>query len=162
MDSNDLWIGEKVRLKKSGRIGKYEGKTEQGKLRISLGYKTVLTTIKNLEIVDYVDLPEVAKPMPVATEDMRFEGSTIDLHMEVLNPSMQHEQPIQIRNYQIRKAKEFIDYGYTKRYVSITIIHGKGEGVLKSEIQHLLSMHDDIRHYHTINNGGATEAYYEY
>jgi len=42
----------------------------------------------------------------------------------------------------------------------ITIIHGIGEGVLKSEIQHLISLFDKKIYCQEINNGGGTKLFF--
>lgn len=160
IEEEDLWIGDKVRLKKSGRIGKYEGKNQQGKLKVSLGFKTVLTSAANLEVIAY----ESPKTNPIIDDSIQetisFDSKVLDLHMEILNPKMANALPERIIAYQISKAKDFLQFSINKGWITCVIIHGRGEGVLRSEIHHLLSMTDKVKHYNLINNNGATEVWF--
>lgn len=41
MNIKDLWIGESVRIKTSGKTGRFEGINHQGKARISVDQKNL-------------------------------------------------------------------------------------------------------------------------
>ena len=162
LNIDDLWIGDKLLLKKSGRIGKFDGRSGHKKVRIKVGEKTVITPITNVEMApESVPDEQVLSFRPEKKEIKSSSLSdTIDLHMEVLNPSMQHARPERIVDYQVSAAKDFIDEAITTRTKQILIIHGKGEGVLKSEIVHLLSLYDEVQFTFPKNNGGATEVWF--
>jgi len=161
----DLWVGDWLRLKKSGRVGKYAGTTGDGKLKITIGEKTVITTSGN---VDTTDEPVVQKTNEVSNRPQIKEShksnlrAVIDLHMKVLRPSSQHTRAERILDIQIEAARNFIENAIKSKTRKIEIIHGKGEGVLKSEIKHLLSLYDQIQFTFDCNGGGATEVWLEY
>ena len=162
VDIKDLWIGDIVILKKSGRIGKFSGKTEGSKLKVKVGEKVVITSPSNIELA-----PEGTHINPIVekkAEDTLDETTsaptdTIDLHIDILNPSMKHGRAERIIDYQVKAAKSFIDASLENEVRRILIIHGKGEGVLKSEVDHLLSLYDEVEFSFRRNNGGATEVW---
>ncbi|MBK8827793.1 MAG: hypothetical protein IPO26_14065 [Saprospiraceae bacterium] len=51
MNIKDLWIGESVRIKTSGKTGRFEGINHQGKARISVDQKILLVAAENLEVL---------------------------------------------------------------------------------------------------------------
>ena len=79
----------------------------------------------------------------------------------VLNPSLQTGRAEHIVDFQIKAAKTFIEKSIDQGTRKILIIHGKGEGVLKSEILHLLSLNDSVQFTFDKNNGGATEVWFK-
>ncbi len=163
IDIDDLWIGDTVILIKSGRIGKYEGLGKNNKLRINIGHKIVISTISNIapytpaerDIVKEFTKKHLSVEKPTAKKVGR--QTILDLHIEVLNPNLKNQRPERIVQVQIDAAKSFIENAISKNYHSIQIIHGKGLGVLKSEIIHLLSLYDEVKISVPINDGGATE-----
>ena len=163
IDINDLWIGDLLLLKKSGRIGKFDGRSGHKKVKIKVGDKIVITPITNVELAPegtkieefiYSNRPEKTKPKITSLSD------TIDLHIEVLNPSLQTSRVERIVDFQVKSAKTFIEESILTGIKKILIIHGKGEGVLKSEITHLLSLYDEVQFTFEKNNGGATEVWF--
>lgn len=163
LNIDDLWIGDLVVLKKSGRIGKFNGRSGHKKVRVKIGEKNVITPIGNIELApegstidtyDYSHRPTIKKQTPTTLSD------TIDLHMEVLNPSMINSRPERIIDFQVKAAEDFIQKSIETGTKQILIIHGKGEGVLKSEINHLLSLNDAVQFTFDKNNGGATEVWF--
>jgi len=163
IDINDLWIGDLLRLKKSGRIGKFDGRSGHKKVRVKIGTKTVITPITNIEYapegaqVDNTDFSH--RPQKAETPKPSSLLDTIDLHIEVLNPSLQYGRVERIVDFQVKAAKDFIEESIDNGTKKIIIIHGKGEGVLKSEILHLLSLYDEVQFTFEKNNGGATEVW---
>ena len=82
----------------------------------------------------------------------------IDLHLDVLDPKRQISQH-RMLDYQIEACKKFLNAALEARYRTVVVIHGKGSGILKQEIQHLLKMSDLVDYSFEINNGGATEVW---
>ncbi len=164
LDIKDLWIGDLLLLKKSGRKGIYKGITSAGKLRIEIGGKIILTSKNNVEILEddeelqaFTEFEEEADTS-LTTEQIRF-NDTIDLHIDKLAPFLINELPLRIVDFQIRKCKEFIEYAIGSNRKIIKIIHGKGDGTLKSEVHHLLDHYDEVNLKIPVNDGGATEVW---
>ncbi len=164
IDIGDLWIGDLLLLKKSGRIGKFEGRSGHKKVRIKVGEKMIITPITNVEYApkdakietfDYSHRPKKILKSSAALSDI------IDLHIEELNPSLQTSRVERIVDFQVKAAKDFIEDSIFNNTKKILIIHGKGEGVLKSEILHLLSLYNDVQFTFDKNNGGATEVWFK-
>lgn len=162
IDIDELWIGDLLLLKKSGRVGKFDGRSGHKKVRIKVGEKTVITPINNVEMApegaklqefNYSNRPQTIKPFITPHSDF------IDLHIEVLNPSLRTSRVERIIDFQIKAAKTFVENSIKNHIKQILIIHGKGEGVLKSEIKHLLSLYDEVQFTFDKNNGGATEVW---
>jgi DNA-nicking Smr family endonuclease len=90
----------------------------------------------------------------------------IDLHYEALSEVMDIKTSHEILQKQLTACRSFVQRSIARKVKRIVIIHGKGEGVLKSEI-HLylnrlgseqgvrLDFHDAP--YHEYGIGGATE-----
>ena len=153
---DDLWVGDLLRLKKSGRIGKFEAIID-GKIRVKIDDKTVLTTITNLEY--YIE-PKTEHHLFLPDDgvtDICPPERVIDLHIEKLNPSLTNGKPERILDYQIKAAKEYLEQVIALKYSSVIIIHGKGTGVLKLEIRHLLSLYSEVQLCLDTNKGGGTE-----
>jgi hypothetical protein len=164
LNIDDLWIGDLLLLKKSGRIGKFNGRSGYKKVKVLIGGKNVVTPIGNVELApegtqieefNYTtNRPSIVKPQATTLSDR------IDLHLEVLNPSLINGRPERIVDFQVKAAEKFIEDAIANGTKQILIIHGKGEGVLKSEITHLLSLNDAVQFTFEKNNGGATEVWF--
>ena len=165
MKINDLWIGDLVRLKKSGRVGKFEGVHLSGKVRVRIDSKIILTKSTNLEKVDEAHLEKtVDRPKSYNERKMnqkRFQNS-IDLHIEKLQPSLSNELPQMILNKQIAACRAYIEEAIELRRMQVTIIHGKGAGQLKLEVQMILQERPEVQYYDLINDGGATLVGFQY
>jgi len=89
IDINELWIGDLLRLKKSGRIGKFDGRSGHKKVRVKIGSKIVITPISNIELAPERSATEESLISHRPEENIKSTSSlsdTIDLHIEVLNP----------------------------------------------------------------------------
>lgn len=161
MDINDLWIGDLVQLKKSNRVGKYEG-SKNGKALINIQGKKVLTPASNL-----LPYEEPEAPLKLDLSEERPSAShrpdrVLDLHIEKLQPALTHALPERIVTYQVAAAREHVEAAIKHRYLTIELIHGKGEGVLKLEVRHLLSLYDEVRATFDKNQGGSTEVWFDW
>ena len=160
MNTNELWIGDKVIIKASGKEGVFEGISSDGRARVKWQNKILLTKLHNLKKVNEpkakktVNLPTIATKTRKRALDF---NPTLDLHIEVLNPSIMNEAPQLILNHQILRCKEHIDQALSLHLSSVNIIHGKGTGQLKREVEHLIAMNDYVRFSIPQNDGGATE-----
>ncbi len=163
----DFWIGDWVKIISSGRIGKFEGEVN-GKARIRVNNKLLLVAADDLKLLDEKDIPKSPIPTPQNKHNNKAKSKKInfelplDLHIEKLAPSMINQRTEIILNYQIRSAREFIEKAIENRRATITIIHGKGIGALKMEIDYLLNQYPEVYFRKTVNNGGAVEIIFSY
>ena len=161
IDLDELWIGDLVLLKKSKRVGKYQGK-RGAKAVVNIDGKTVLTVPKNLLAYEPPeDSVELSFDEPIRKVNPRPDR-VLDLHIETLEPSLTHALPERIVSYQVAAAKHLIEAAIEHKYLTIELIHGKGKGVLKSEVRHLLSLYDEVRASFEKNQGGSTEVWFQW
>lgn len=69
----------------------------------------------------------------------------IDLHLEKYQITTNNMTNGEILHFQLRKADEFVRKMLAKGTMSFVIIHGVGEGVLRSEIRSLLSKYTGVQ-----------------
>jgi dsDNA-specific endonuclease/ATPase MutS2 len=158
---SELWIGDLLRLKKSGRVGKFAGISPEQKIKVKVGDKIILTTPGNLEHApdnhsdndnQFIPRPSITKQTPKPL------NSIIDLHIEILNPSLLNARPERIIDFQITAAKKFIESAIEQKLPKIEIIHGIGAGVLKMEVEHLIYLYSEhIKAQFPLNKGGSIE-----
>lgn len=68
----------------------------------------------------------------------------VDLHIEKLVPSIKGMSNFDILNTQMETAKGQLNFAIRNRMQKLVFIHGVGEGVLKSELEFLLSSYEQI------------------
>ena len=89
----------------------------------------------------------------------------IDLHIEKLIDSYRHKSNTDILLIQMTRFKHFLERAFDSKVPKLIIIHGVGEGVLKSEILSVLDGHHNIEYNDAsyVEYGqGATEARIRY
>ena len=161
LDLGDLWVGDQLRLMKSGRNGSYLGLAKDGRLRIKVGSKIILVKVEMVELLPEQKLNQ--KLIELKEEELKVNlgykrlESTIDLHMEKLNPNLVNALPERIIDVQLKAFETYMDGVVEQRLKFITVIHGKGTGVLKEAIQTYLGSMEEVNHFILVNNGGATE-----
>lgn len=62
----------------------------------------------------------------------------LDLHIHELLDRFEHMTNAQILEHQMACCRRFIAEAKSKRYKKVVLIHGVGEGVLRSEVRHWL------------------------
>ncbi|MBK9734304.1 MAG: Smr/MutS family protein [Saprospiraceae bacterium] len=166
MDIKDLWIGDEVFIKHTKVSGRFQGVNSSGKARILIDGKVFLVMEGDLELIpekehfpDIHKMMEEEKPAVASKKLVVTVFNTIDLHIEKLAPHMENELPSRILDFERQKCNEFLQEAMEKNYPVVTIIHGIGQGVLKSEIEHLLKNIPQIRFTFSKNNGGAVEVW---
>jgi len=162
---SDFWIGDWVRVISSGKIGKFEGEINN-KAKVKFKNKVVLYELDDIQLLpeeeittDTFKFPDIPKKSSVSSKKY---SNTIDLHIEQLAPQMQHEIPELIVSYQVKRAKAFIIESIKRKQLNVTIIHGKGIGALKMEIEALLKSFSEVYFTKSINDGGALEILFQY
>jgi len=163
VDLKELWVGDKLRIIKSQKVGTFEG-VNKGKARIEVGSKILLVPAHNLEL--YVE--PIIEEIPFASEEDKPSSpysshtfpDTIDLHIETLAPEMASALPARILQYQLQRLSDYLDQAEVLGIKYITIIHGKGSGVLKEEVLHLLKGRNAVKYILEGSlNSGATEVH---
>lgn len=156
----DLWIGDWVRVTLTGATGKFEGEKD-GKAIVVIGVQRQLIDPRYLEISE---APEDEKSLlellglaeEQAEEKKEFIDNTLDLHLEKLT-SFSPDAGLSILDFQIRECRRFLSEIIRRKLGSAIIIHGKGDGVLKEQIIHILADYPEIKHFFSRNQGGALE-----
>lgn len=162
MKIQDLWIGDAVMLKRSGQQGTYEGIDDSGKLIVKIEGKVFFSTIDNLELSpEKIESKEIFFDENHVSNDISIKDA-IDLHIEIIAPHMKNELPSRIVSFQMEKCKKYIEKAIDSKMKIVTIIHGKGEGVLRSEVHHLLSLYDEVKFVIPKHNSGATEVWFDF
>jgi len=87
----------------------------------------------------------------------------VDLHIEKLVPSKKGLNNYDILTIQLDTAKRQMDFAIRNRIPKLVLIHGVGEGVLKTELEYLLKRYENIStregNYQKYGQG-ATEVYF--
>ena len=151
MNIKDLWIGESVRIKTSGKTGRFEGINHQGKARISVDQKILLVAAENLEVLPekeyFPDINDYLK------EQVRQEKK------ESVKPKIKLNHTLDLLAVQLEKSEAFIRQAIDHKFPHITIIHGKGQGILKQAIEHQLTLFHQVKITFSKNGGGAIEVW---
>lgn len=173
----DFWIGDWVRNMHTGRIGTYEGENNKpgsknkNKVRVKIDGRIFLIPVNRLQLLSEkeVEAYRINKHTEPYNPKKKSSGfpedvfkDTIDLHIEILAPHLAGKQVELILQKQIDSAREFIQKAIARRRLTITIIHGKGTGALKMEIDHLLDNYPQVFYKKEVNNGGAVEVLFKY
>jgi len=79
------------------------------------------------------------------------------MHIDKLNPSLESNRPERIFDFQMKAFDSYLRRSIKEKKTSIKIIHGKGTGVLKAEIESILKYHPQVLQSFSIHDGGAIE-----
>ena len=69
----------------------------------------------------------------------------VDLHIHKLIKNTKGLSNHEMLNIKVDTAKRQLEFAISKRIPRVVFIHGVGQGVLKSELEYLLRMYDNIR-----------------
>jgi len=114
------------------------------------------------EIIKEKQPEKRAKSIKVKPKERNAPPMEVDLHIEKLVNSFRGMSNYDILNLQLETAKRQIEFAVRKRLPKIVFIHGVGEGVLKAELDYLLSRYDNLKFYDANFQKygvGATEVY---
>lgn len=176
IELKDLWIGDEVRLIKSQRVGKFEGIHKSGKARIAIEDKIVLSPASNLSLLSEdeikelepitgdVEILEELEPSPVVTNNDTYhsESELLDLHLETLNPLFSESPSMTVLEYQLKCCEDFIHRSIQAKKFMVRVIHGKGKGILKKEVEAMVNSHPQILIATPSMDGGALELIFSY
>lgn len=159
MNVEDLWIGDDIQQISTGLIGKYDG-MRSGQVLMKIGDSITVIPIDDVRLYEMSENDESIQTHTVAKSEPKVPPS-IDLHIEQLAPEMLHQSPARILDFQLEKLKDYLDKASEQRLHQVLIIHGKGTGILRSEVHHMLDDYRGIRFKFDKNDGGATEVWLE-
>jgi len=160
MNINELWVGDFLLIKSKGVVGQFEGKNGE-LIIVSVDGQKISVPLSDIESAEdpFLQNKKDDEKEQKYNDSLPFDGNKIDLHIEVLNQNMIDALPERIRDYQIEQCLAFLEYAKAKRYATVEIIHGKGTGLLKKEIHHVLKLDSRIQFILEKNDGGSTEAW---
>ncbi len=161
MELNDLWVGDKLKVISTGEIVQFDSVINGlAKVKTSSGYKRVAAS----DLIDYT--PEEKKEPLFFEEDKKTSKlhfnqvpKSIDLHIEKLSPTHVNALPERILSIQLEKLEAYLNNADNAGLKFLTIIHGKGTGVLKSETIHLLKGRANVLQWIEVHQGGAQEVW---
>ncbi|HQU52004.1 MAG TPA: Smr/MutS family protein [Saprospiraceae bacterium] len=169
IDLKKLWVGDLVWIKSLQQQGTYRGLHHTNKAIVLIGDTLIMVAGTDLELLpEEVDdgtdpfLLELQKEIPKEHPEWMNFSRSLDLHLEAINPGLEHASPSRALTFQIEQAKKYLERAIKLKIPSVVIIHGKGTGVLKMELEHLLGAYSAIRHFHSINEGGALEIWFDH
>jgi len=102
------------------------------------------------------------KTKKVSKKERYTPAMEVDLHIHQLVQSTKGMDNYDMLSLQLDTAKRQIDFAIQKRIQKIVFIHGIGEGVLRTELETLLSRYDNLKFYDADYQKyglGATEVY---
>jgi len=155
IDLKELWIGDLIKIISTGKVGKFEGVNDNGDARIKI--KNEFLSVRASDLIIYLE----KEKEPI----IKFEESTtarkielediFDLHIEVLNPNLIDSLPERILDFQVKAFTAYLNAAKKSYKSEFTVIHGKGEGILKNYITSIIKNDKDVKLYDSINDGGA-------
>ena len=173
LNLDDLWVGDKVKIISSGKIGVFEGIGKNGKARIKYQDKILLVSASNLTEEGIIESDEnvIDKDFTkFSVEDnsvvrekkpLKYHfKNVIDLHIEKLNPQLEHAHPQMILDHQLEMCKAFVENSIGEKRNVVTIIHGRGRGALRDQVLHMLKDYGAVRFAIEVNYGGAHEVWF--
>lgn len=134
------------------------------KLQISKKLDNFFSSKSLNEVLKEKSLPKKQKITPEKKSKKDDFVLEVDLHIEKLISSTNGLTNFDMLNIQLDEVKRKVDFCIKNRLPKLVLIHGVGEGVLKTEIDYLLSRYDNLvaqeanfRKYGV----GATEVYFK-
>lgn len=101
------------------------------------------------------------KKKPIFIKDKNEVVMEVDLHAEKLVKSTRGMDNYDVLSLQLETAKHKVEYCISKSISKLVLIHGVGEGVLKTELNYLLNNYP-VKYYdasYQKYGAGATEVY---
>ncbi len=158
MDINELWVGDFLKVKSSGVIGRYKGLNED-KVALNVDNDIILVSPEDLELIDDIEeeTEDKSEEIEEALSQYALVPDELDLHIEKLNPKLINSAPQIIFNHQKQAFQQYLNKAFYQKKYAIVIIHGKGEGVLKSEVLNYIRHNKKVFTFQSIHDGGAVE-----
>lgn len=166
MNISELWIGDQLLIISLNQRGQFEGIDPEGyvMVRVSGGLKKVLPEDLSISVeteeessISLIDDDDNRSFKPIKPRILN--GHVIDLHYEKLAPERQKNPHPHIIEFQLEKCKEFMEMAIDKKYSFIRIIHGRGQGKLKSAVKELLKNYLEVNLVTVTPDSGALEVW---
>ncbi|MBX2815766.1 MAG: Smr/MutS family protein [Saprospiraceae bacterium] len=151
----DLWIGDAIIHTPSGLRGRFEGVDGGQLILVNAAKESSLHPLHECQLIDESEEGVAESSASENYLEHRMPEDSIDLHISALDPTRIHEDPIILRQYQIRRCREFIEAAINARLRAFVIIHGRGEGVLESDVLALVHRFLPEARVERIHEGGA-------
>lgn len=173
MDLNELWVGDWVMILSSGTKGKFEGVTANGmaKIKTKNGYVSAVANDLQETEAEIYQAPEIVstsktkidtKKQGLDLQESLAFNREFDLHIDRLTDYNPNNWPMGELDFQLYKCRSFLNEAIRLRVPRVVLIHGIGQGILKENIQHLLTEFVEVNRTNDANDGGATEVWLEY
>lgn len=147
MNLDELWIGDRLRIKSTGVTGRYHGQ-KSGRPQIQTAEGLVETDALDIEPIDEEPLEKgvelKAVPPQIDLKAISKFNPTLDLHQESLLKSGYKLPNGPILGWQLGICQKFLLTAKKLEVRRITIVHGFGAGILKNEVAHLLDQNPDV------------------
>lgn len=99
----------------------------------------------------------------VSSKKNKFQPTMeVDLHIDKLKENTRGMDNYDILNYQIQTAQKQLEFAIRKKIQRLILIHGVGEGVLRTELEFLLNKYEGISYQdadYQKYGSGATEVF---
>ncbi len=161
LDLKELWNGDLLRIISSNQIGTFEG-ISGTKAKIKVGASIITIAADDLEKHEIKETPQtffLDEDKKTKSTDFHLFSPELDLHIEKLAPHMRNMLPARILSYQMEALDNYFQQAELKSSRILTIIHGKGKGVLKSEVKHYLAGKKSVKLMFEVHDGGALEVH---
>lgn len=157
-----------MRIKSTGTIGKFDGMAGD-QVRMKVNEEIILVDKTDLKVVDEKKLAATLNAHQEEVKErtridkLNFgitynsEAYSIDLHIDKLNPSLESNRPERIFDFQMKAFDSYLRRSIKEKKTSFKVIHGKGTGVLKAEIESILKYHPNVLQSFSMSDGGAIE-----
>ena len=129
-----LKVGEKVRLKAGGMVGEV-AKVSTKNIIVNIGNISTKISPDKVERITSNEYKTVIREMPRQTSTVKYDSSIAE---RKLNFSPEIDVRGERLNDAIEKVMRYVDDAIMLNMPSVRIIHGKGTGVLREEIQKFL------------------------
>lgn len=113
------------------------------------------------EVVSQKAIPK-KKSLKVKPKERYQPTLEVDLHIHQLTNSTRGMNKHDMLTLQLDTAKRQLEFAMRKRIQKVVFIHGKGEGVLKIELEYLFGRYNNVKFYEANYKKyglGATEVY---
>jgi len=161
MELSELWVGDKLLIISTDEIVQFDSIINgQAKVKTTTGYKLVIAS--NLKTYTPAEKKEplfFEEDKKVSKLHFNQVAKSIDLHIEKLSPTHTNALPERILSIQLEKLEAYLDDADNAGLKFLTIIHGKGTGVLKSETIHILKGRANVLQWIEVHQGGAQEVW---
>jgi dsDNA-specific endonuclease/ATPase MutS2 len=167
-DPDELWIGDWLMIKSNGMKGQFNGLDDQGNVIFKAkDHNKILVSPADIEKIP--DETEVSvefstispKEKEPATETADDFGDTLDLHYDELVQTFPHLSGSKLE-FQLDICTRYIKFALHARLPNIQIIHGRGQGILKSEVERLLKQYHEITIISSNPNLASVDAWMNY